>query len=152
MKKIKLFEDFNNMTENDVENYLKENYPKEWFDLELSERCYEYIDDEEAEDYDGDHEEAYKNLSTGGAIEWDILDEMSKETSNHFNIDMGVKIDKRSIMDICKDHLMDTCTWYDKTIFNTKSTEPYKDFFGRTHDFMKGWDDFPDETDDGIKI
>jgi hypothetical protein len=131
MKKIKLFEDFNNtLTEKDVEDYLKKEYTSDWFDSELSSRCYDYIDSEEAEDYDDDYEEAYKNLSTGGAIEYDLLEEMSKDTAKHFNFDSDKKIDNRDIGDICRDHLMDTCTWYDKYIFNRRSTEPYRSGFG----------------------
>jgi hypothetical protein len=68
MKHLKLFENFDSVTEEQIENYLKEHFNSDWFDRELSDRVYEYIGEEEAEDYDGDYEEAYKNLATGGAV------------------------------------------------------------------------------------
>lgn len=146
MEHLKLFEDFKNITEEEIENYLKNNFSSDWFDSELSERVYDYISEDEAEDYDGNFEEAYKNLSTGGAIEYDLLKVMSDETSSHFKISSEEKIDKRSISDICHDHLMETCEWYDKFIFNRKSTEPYKSFFGNY------FRDSDSETDDGIQL
>lgn len=146
MEHLKLFEDFKNITEEEIENYLKSNFSSDWFDSELSERVYDYISEDEAEDYDGNFEEAYKNLSTGGAIEYDLLKVMSDETSSHFKISSEEKIDKRSISDICHDHLMETCEWYDKFIFNRKSTEPYKSFFGNY------FRDLDSETDDGIQL
>jgi hypothetical protein len=145
MEHLKLFEDFKNITEEEIENYLKSNFSSDWFDSELSERVYDYISEDEAEDYDGNFEEAYKNLSTGGAIEYDLLKVMSDETSSHFKISSEEKIDKRSISDICHDHLMETCEWYDKFVFNRKSTEPYKSFFGNL-------DLNFDKTDDGIQL
>ena len=145
MEHLKLFEDFKNITEEEIENYLKSNFSSDWFDSELSERVYDYISEDEAEDYDGNFEEAYKNLSTGGAIEYDLLKVMSDETSSHFKISSEEKIDKRSISDICHDHLMETCEWYDKFVFNRKSTEPYKSFFG---DLDLNFD----KTDDGIQL
>lgn len=147
MKHLKRFnesssEDNNNITEQDIEEYLKSIYTSEWFDSELAERVYDYIDEEEAEEYEGDFVEAYKNLSTGGAIEYDLLDTMSKEASEYFNLKVNQKINgHRSILDICNDHMMDTCTWFDKWVFNRRSTEPYKSKFGfGDDDLMKNWE------------
>jgi hypothetical protein len=141
MKYLKKFNESTSITENQVEDYLKSQFTSEWFDSELSERVYDYISDEDAEDYDGDLVETYKNLSTGCAIEYDLLELMSQEASNHFNIPINQKIESRSISDICHDHLMDTCTWFDKWIFDRRSTEPYKSKFGGGYeDLMKNID------------
>jgi len=152
MKHLKLFENFDSVTEEQIENYLKENFTSDWFDKELSERVYEYIPADEAEDYDDNYEEAYKNLSTGAAVEYDLLKDMADDICENFKIDADTKIDKRSVRDICHDHLMDTCTWYDKYIFNRRSTEPYKNsFFGNSYqDLMKKWDE--DKNDLGFKL
>lgn len=141
MKYLKKFNESTSITENQVEDYLKSQFTSEWFDSELSERVYDYISDEDAEDYDGDLVETYKNLSTGGAIEYDLLELMSQEASNHFNIPINQKIESRSISDICHDYLMDTCTWFDKWVFDRRSTEPYKSKFGGGYeDLMKNID------------
>ena len=142
MKKIQTFKLFlennSSLTEKEVEDFVKNNYTSDWFDQELQERVYDYISTEEAEDYDGDTVEAYKNLSTGGAVEYDLISVMSKEASEHFSYESEKKIDKRTISDICQDHLIDTCKWYDKFVFNRKSTEPYKSMFNRM--FPNDWD------------
>ncbi len=151
MKHLKLFENFEKLTETEVEKYLQENYPSNWFDSELNERVYDYIVEEEAEDYDGDYVEAYRNLSTGGAVEYDLLEIMCRETSQHFSKGRDEKIDKRSISDICHDHLIDTCSWYDRFVFNRRSTEPYKSMFGNSYqDLLKKWDDLKNDT--GFKL
>ena len=151
MKHLKLFENFDSVTEEQIENYLKEHFNQDWFNIELSERVYDYINSEEAEDYDDDYEEAYKNLSTGGAVEYDLLEVMSDEVCKHFKIDADTKIDKRDVRDICHDHLMDTCSWYDKFIFNRRSTEPYKNMFGSSYQhLLSKWDD--SKNDLGFKL
>jgi hypothetical protein len=151
MKHLKLFENFDSVTEEQIENYLKEHFNSDWFDRELSDRVYEYIGEEEAEDYDGDYEEAYKNLATGGAVEYDLLKVMSDEVCENFEIDADTKIDKRDVGDICHDHLIDTCQWYDKFVFNRRSTEPYKSPFGTSYqDLLSKWDDSKNDT--GFKL
>ena len=44
MKRLKLFENFENLTEAEVEKYLQENYTSDWFNSELVDRVHEYID------------------------------------------------------------------------------------------------------------
>ena len=130
MINLKLFEDFNNqVTEKEIEEYLNKNYTSDWFDSELSNRVYDYIDEDDTEDYEGDYEEAYQNLSTGGAIEYDLLDEMSSDVSKHFKIDTDKVIETRDITDICNDHLIDNCSWYDSFIFNKSNVDIYKNPF-----------------------
>lgn len=135
LQRFKSFnESANAVTEKQVEDHLKGHYTSAWFDAELADRVYGYIYSEEAEQYDDDYVEAYKNLSTGGAVEYDLLDLMIEETSEHFGIGRDEKIESRTISDICHDHLMDTCEWHDRFVFRNKSTEPYKGFFNKPFD------------------
>jgi hypothetical protein len=53
---------------------LRSIYTSDWFNSQLEERVYDYISEEDAEDYDGDYAQTYKELSMGGTIEYDILD------------------------------------------------------------------------------
>lgn len=141
MKYIKKFNESDDL-ESKIEDYLKKEYPTQWFDSQLQERVYEYIGTDEAEDYDGDPVKAYKNLSTGGAVEYDLLDEMVKDVCEKFGLNYDDKILNRTPMNIVHDHLMDHCTWKDNFIFNRRSTEPYKSPFGNSYkNLMKRWDD-----------
>ena len=154
MKYLKLFEKFENITEEEIEKYLQEHFPSSWFDSELSNRVNDYIDEDDAERYNGDLEKAYKNLATGGAIEYDLIRDMSMEVSQRFGLESEDKIDSRNVTDICHDHLIDTCSWYDKFVFNTRSTDPYKSAFnmsGLLSDLDKvDWDKVEKET--GFKL
>ena len=133
MKYLKLFENFS-ITEEQIQKWLNENCDTNWFDRQLEDRVDDYITEEEAEDYDGDQVEAYKNLATGGAVEYDLLAEMNKMICDEFSIPneyaYDKKIEPRSVSDICHGHLIDNCSWYDKYVFNRRSTEPYKNSFG----------------------
>lgn len=143
MKYLKRFNETENL-ESKIEEYLRGKFTSEWFDSELQERVYDYIDEEEAEDYDGDLVEAYKNLSTGAAIEYDLCTVMIDDVCEKFGIEAESKIGERSAMDIVHDHLMDYCTWKDNYVFNRRSTEPYRNPFGfgdSFNDLMKKWDD-----------
>lgn len=93
MKYLKRFNESQSpITEAQVEEYLQSKYTSDWFNSELEERVYDYISEEDAEEHDGDYVQAYRELSMGGAIEYDILDEMSKETDNHFGVPEEQKI------------------------------------------------------------
>lgn len=143
MKYLKRFNETENL-ESKIEDYLKHQFPSEWFDSELQDRVYDYIDTEEAEEYDGDPVEAYKNLSTGAAIEYDLCAVMTDDVCQEFGVEADKKIGERSPMDIVHDHVMDYCTWKDNFVFNRRSTEPYKSMFGfgdSFNDLMKKWDD-----------
>jgi hypothetical protein len=48
---IKEFNQF--ITKSDIIKYLEENFSEEWFNLQLSERCYDYLDEDDTEEYDG---------------------------------------------------------------------------------------------------
>jgi len=111
--------------EEKILDYLKVEYPSDWFDSQLSDRVHDYVDEDDAEDYDGDYEEAYRNLCTGGAIEYDLLSDMEKDLSVKFP---NVKND--DILDIINDYLIDTCSWHDSLVFN-RSTDEYKSSFDK---------------------
>lgn len=143
MKYLKRFNETQSpITEAQVEEYLQSKYTSDWFNSELDERVYDYISEEDAEEHDGDYVQAYRELSMGGAIEYDILDQMAKDAAEHFGISEEQKIETRTISDICHDHLIDTCSWYDTFVFDRRSTEPYKNKFGGSSydDLVKGID------------
>ncbi len=114
MKFIKLFESFDKNDE--ILNYLNQNYTSDWFNQQLSDRVYDYISEDEAEDYDGDYEKAYKNLSSGGAIEYDLLDVIGEDIRSKFNISNSDYYN--GVDEIVRKHLIDTCEWYDRYVFN----------------------------------
>jgi len=153
MRHLKKFNE--SAVDNDeILNYLKSTYTSEWFDQELSSRVNDYITDEDAEEYDGDLEEAYKNLATGGAIEYDLLDEIAKDIQSKFNITSDDYY--KGISDLVNDYLIDTCTWYDRFVFK-KSTEKYQSMsdrlFGKSSIDISKWGNPTTESlnDESIK-
>ena len=152
MKYLKRFnESINN--ESELLDYISSNFPKEWFDEQLTDRVVDYVGEEEAEDFEGDYEEAYKNLCNGGAVEYDMMEDMAKDLQSHFNITSeeyyNNKIDNRTASEIVNDYLMDTCDWHDKFVFNKSGGENYTSMsdklFGKSN-LNLNWDDkFGDE-------
>jgi anaerobic ribonucleoside-triphosphate reductase len=92
----------------EVKSYLNKEYTEDWFNSEFYEKVYDYIDEEEASEYDGDYEETYINLCTGGAIEHDLIDEMTRDLEEKFP-----NIERDILLDLANDHLVDSCQWYD---------------------------------------
>lgn len=128
--KIKLFEDFNkNLSEKDIEEYLGKKYTPDWFNSELSERASDFLDEEDVKDFDGDYEEAYRNFAMGGAIEYDLIDEMIRDVKSTFKINPDDIIEERDLYEICTDHMIDHCDWYDRFLFKKSGTED-KNIFG----------------------
>jgi hypothetical protein len=139
--------DFEKLKE-DIKKFMNEKYTKEFFDQELFNRVYDYVgqDDlvgegtEEEPEFD-DEIKYYKEHAMGGAIEYDILGEMSDEITEKFNITDKTK-DEIELLDMTNDHLMNNCDWYDTFVFQ-KSTEEYKSpserFFGKGLD-TSSWD------------
>lgn len=76
------------MIKQEIKEYLQTKYNEEWMCAEKSERVYEYIDEEEAEDYEGDFELAYHELCSGQAIESDIFGEIANDIKSKFSIDI----------------------------------------------------------------
>jgi len=151
MKHLKRFNE-SVISESTIEDYIRKEFPSTWFDSELEERVFDYISSDEAEDYDDDPVKAYKNLSTGGAVEYDLIESMTNDVCHHFGITKETKFGERNITDIIHDHLMDTCTWKDNYVFNRRSTEPYKSHFGFGYsDLIKKWNDI-DTDSNGNKL
>lgn len=98
-----------------LKSALIDKYDCEYLNSELDERVYDYVDEGDAEEYDGDFIETYTNLCMGGAIEYDILDEMEKEMKKKFP-----NINKELLSDIINDHFIDNCDWHDPMIFNKR--------------------------------
>ena len=166
------FDEVNLDLHSQIREYLLTNYPSDWWNNELTDRVYDYITDE---DYigDGDEddestweysspEEAYQNLCTGGAIEYDLLGEIREDIKKKFSLtdqDYNDGID--GIDDIVEDHMCKVCDWYDKMLFG----ENAGDFLGMNKgvndlmasmgkwDNIKGWDEpTPKEKEDFYKI
>jgi len=151
MKHLKRFNE-SVISESTIEDYIRKEFPSTWFDSELEERVFDYISSDEAEDYDDDPVKAYKNLSTGGAVEHDLIESMTNDVCHHFGITKETKFGERNITDIIHDHLMDTCTWKDNYVFNRRSTEPYKSHFGFGYsDLINKWNDI-DTDSNGNKL
>lgn len=165
MKKFKeflseKFDIINNDLKHEIKEYLLTNYSEDWWNEQFQENLPNYISDE---DYigDGDEEdestweyespeEAYRNLCTGGAIEYDLLGEISKDIQKKFHITSDDYY-HNDIDDIVEDHMCKMVDWYDKFLFGENSD----DIFGMKkgmNDLMSRWDNLPDETDDGIKL
>lgn len=147
MKFLEKYDSFENSDEKfkKIKEFVEKKYTTDWLNEQFSELVYEYITEEEAEEYDGDYEQAYQELSTGGAVGYDLLDYMSKEVKEKFDIDekFGSEEEER-LSNLLNDHFIDSVEWYDRFIFS-KSSEGYVSvadkFFGKSNDHMKGWDD-----------
>jgi len=143
MKYLKRFESSTNIEE-EILSYIKENYPEEWWNEKFSEGVYDYVTDddligdgtEEEPDYE-DAEDCYKNLCMGGAIEYDLLDLIGKDVSNHFNMSVD-EYYKKDYHNIVNDYMIDTVDWYDSMVFS-KSDEKYKPMVRRID--TSNWDD-----------
>lgn len=154
------FDVINNDLKHEIKEYLLTNYPEDWWNEQFQENLPNYISDE---DYigDGDEEdestweyespeEAYQNLCMGGAIEYDLLEEISKDIQKKFHITSD-EYYHNDIDDIVEDHMCKMTDWYDKFLFGENSDDPYGMKKGM-NDIMSNWDNLPDETDDGIKL
>lgn len=120
-----------------LKDYVKSTYTEEWFDLQLSDHVFDYVDEDDADDYDGDYEEAYKNLCNGGAIEYDLLADMDNELKIKFP-----NLSEDEILEVTNDNLIDQCSWYDTFVFN-RSGDEYKSAFDQMFGDVKGdLDDF----------
>ena len=113
------FDEINLDLHSQIREYLLTNYPSDWWNEQLTNNVYNYIDED---DYIGDGEpddestwtyespeEAYQDLSTGGAIEYDLLNEIREDIKKKFHLtdqDYNDGID-----DIVEDHMCKVCDW-----------------------------------------
>lgn len=91
--------------------YTEENFTEDWFNSEFSERCPDYVDEDELEEYDDNYEEAYKAYCNGGAIEYDLIGEIDEELQQKFDLDW----DTANYFTMLIFHK--NCDWKDKLIF-----------------------------------
>lgn len=120
-----------------LKDYVNSTYTEEWFNSQLSDHVFDYVDEDDAADYDDDYEEAYKNLCMGGAIEYELLDEINNELEIKFP-----NLSEDEISEVTNDNLIDQCTWYDTFVFN-RSGDKYQSAFDKMFGDVKGdLDDF----------
>lgn len=169
MRFLKLYEDFTGDTEKlkaDVLEFLKTNYSTDWFDRELSERVYDYVDSDDVNGSGDDenpewesHEDYYKDHCFGGAVEYDILSEINKDIAEEFKITVD-DIFKLELDDIINDYFIESCPWHDKFVFRKSGQKKPANFFDSmfgSHGLDWGGDDkenknpLPDSID-GIKL
>lgn len=176
--KTKNFEDFyntnekfdviNNDLKSEIKEYLLTEYPSDWWQNEFMINLDNYIteddivgngdsDDESTWDYESS-EEAYTNLCTGGAIEYDCLNDIRTDIRKKFHLS-DEEYDRNKIGDIVETHMCNMIDWYDHSIFGEKGG----DFLGmrdNINKMMSRWDSNPDfdelpteiKTDDGRNI
>jgi hypothetical protein len=153
------FDIINNDLKTEIKEYLLTNYPSDWWEENFQEKLPEYISEE---DYigNGDEEDestweyespedAYLNLCLGGAIEYDLIDEIFKNIKDKFHLTEDEYFNN-GIDDIVEDHMCKMTDWYDKMLFGEESGDPFgmrKNIDG----MMSNWNDIDDDGN-GIKL
>lgn len=51
-----------------MKSYLSDKFNTDYFNSELDERVYDYVDEDDAEEYEGDYVETYINLCMGAIL------------------------------------------------------------------------------------
>lgn len=168
MKNLKTFEKFdviNNDLKQSIKEYLLTEYPSDWWNNEFQSRLSDYIDDDDLIGYgEADDEstwdyetpeEAYENLCSGGAIEYDCITDIRKDIRNKFHL-TDEEYDRNKIDDIVESHMCNMIDWYDHTIFGDKNDDNFLGTKNLMKHLTKKWDidDLPTEikTDDGTII
>ena len=147
-----------------IRAYLLNEYPSDWWNNEFRDRVNDYIteddivgygdsDDPETWDYE-DEEDAYRNLATGGAIEYDIIGEIGKDIINKFNLKDYDEYFNLRIDDIVEEHMCNMIDWYDHFIFGKDKRDPSDPFgFNKgVKDLMSGWDELEKSKDEEGRI
>lgn len=150
------FDVINNDLLTEIKEFLLTTYPSSWWAEEFNNRLTDYISDEDLVGYgDSDDEstwdyetpeEAYQNLCSGGAIEYDLLTEIREDVINKFHI-TNEEYDRMNIGDIAESHMCQMCDWYDHMLFGKDKREP-GDFFGT----RKSFDDLMSKLKDTTEI
>jgi len=158
------FDVINNDLLTEIKEFLLTEYPSSWWAEEFQNRLPDYIseeeyigdgdiDDESTWKYEGP-EDAYQNLCSGGAIEYDLFTEIRKDIRNKFHL-TDEEYDRNKIDKIVEDHMCNMCDWYDHMLFGENAKEP-GDFLGirkGINDMMSHWDDkYPTDDGHGIKL
>jgi len=132
MKHLRIYEEFENDSPeliNTIKEYLLSEYPSDWWDSEFQNRVYDYCsedewvgdgdpDDDSTWEYSGP-EEAYTQFCNGGAIEYDLIEEIAKDIKEKFHLE-DKEFDKNNIYDLIEDHMCNMIDWYDSLIFGKK--------------------------------
>lgn len=140
MKYLKRFNHIKESKTDDIQivkDFMDKNYTTQWFDEELSNRCYDYVDKYQAEEYDGDYETAYTEYCNGGAIEYDLLKDMRHDIEK-----LETSLSSDEIMDLTEQHMKDNCEWYDRLVFDDD-----KDGYNNLFDDIKNYDDLFESFD-----
>jgi len=137
MKHLRIYEEFENENElnNSIREYLIAEFPSDWWNEEFSNRVYDYVDEDEWIGENGDPddeltweysgpEEAYQNFCNGGAIEYDLIEEIAKEIKQEFHLNDD-DFDKNKIYTIIEDHMCNMIDWYDNLIFGKSSENTF---------------------------
>ena len=146
------FDVLNNDLLTEIKEFLLTEYPSSWWAEELSNRVSDYIsedeyvgdgdiDDEDTWEYDGP-EDAYQNLCSGGAIEYDLLTEIREDIRNKFHI-TDEEYDRMGIDKIAESHMCKMCSWYDHMIFGDNTKDP-NDILGIDTGYKKLMNDLND--------
>lgn len=145
------FDVINNDLKSEIKEYLLTQYPSDWWQSELMNRLDDYIseddligsgdpDDKSTWDYN-ENEDAYRNLCTGGAIEYDILTEIRNDIRDKFHL-TDQEYDRNEIGKIVEEHMCNMIDWYDKGIFGKNAG----DLFG----MRKGYQNLMASLDSGL--
>ena len=167
MKHLKIYEEFENENElnNSIKEYLLNEYPSDWWENEFQNRVYDYCSEEEWVGEDGDPddestwdysgpEEAYQNFCNGGAIEYDLMEEIREDILNKFHM-TDEEYFTKGTNKIVEDHMCNMIDWYDHGLFGPSKVDNFG-FKQSTYDNLtKGWDvdtkNLPSEYN-GIKL
>jgi hypothetical protein len=134
MKYVKTFESFDNSEE--IKKYLEDNYSEEWFNEQLDERAPDYVDSDWEEDGYESEADWYMNHACGGAIEYDLLGEISKDVQRTF----GLTYDQAE--PYVSEIFNQNCHWKDSFCFGEKSVRsPFDDDY---NDLKSKFDNLPD--------
>jgi len=110
-------ENINNLDEvrDFIVEYLEENCPKERMDNFFYDRVDNYIEEDVLE-YGETAQDAYSRLSLGGAIEFDMIGEITKEICKEFKI-KEKDFYKNRLDDLIVEHMVMNVDWYDTFLF-----------------------------------
>lgn len=140
MEDIEIIKDF-------VQEYLDTNWPKLRMDQFLSDTVSEYIDSDDLEGDSETYEDCYRRVSTGGAVEYDMIYEITKELCKELKID-EVEFFDNDLDDLVTNHMVAKTDWYDKYLFGPKKI----DFNAGVKNLMASFDKYNKDDLDGIKF
>lgn len=160
MKYVKLFENFSENVDElkqQIQEYLNQEFTEDWFENQFHNRVNDYIDDDLVGSGDPDDEstwdyktaeEAYQNICTGDAVEYDLIEVMREDICKKFDMSNDDFFYKYNIDDIARQHIKDKAHWCDPFFGQSASS-----FFSKgVDDLMKRMDSYNDLTDDGSGI